>query len=736
MNTECQLAAMLCHNCARLDVGVLCQFTDNVIENRLKALGYFWHETGDVLCVSHSACACELKIAAATGCELCSIIWTALDSIPLETDETASRLAIVLHTVTHTRIGVSLDSPEDGLVRLCDLDLSRQMSELSSRAARLSLLDIADDIPTHKDTTLPAKLPSGILDQVHQDPSSSECTALASSWVRNCTANHDCLVKEPLDSPSVTRFLHVGDREHDPHLVEFSPREEPKQWAALSYCWGQSRTITLTSSNLIDFQWRIPLSSLEATVVDAITITRALEVEFLWIDALCILQDGAKQDWATQASKMRDLYEKATITLVPVDASSADQGFLAKRHQHYISVPWHLKDLSPDASRDDACQVSLSVSWDPLNDRLRGPWSERGWTLQEGLLPKRLLFFCSTQMVWKCCEEVVYERGEKTVPMHDIQNTFWEEGGRNYWGFDLFTKFQLMPWYIAIPNHNLHAEKYRLWYELVEEFTTRVLTYQSDRLVAISGLATKYQAMLGGDQYLAGFWRADIIRGLLWHVSGQKIFDELTLRGVLGDRYDSPSWSWAGLPGTYTIKNDHAACLDCRPLSVVLDIEFEYKHASHKFGDVQNGVLRLRGPTLYFNKLYHTNWRSPTASLTAFERHISHVIEDQYQQGAENLAGADRYAAVLMLRHMPSIDHRLDVLILKTTSTPNSTIPVYERVGIIKLVYYNHYSSSVLLASHRRVQDSLRYRLGLARGPRRTKVIPGKAVFDELKEKM
>lgn len=85
---------------------------------------------------------------------------------------------------------------------------------------------------------------------------------------------------------------------------------------------------------------------------------------------------------------------------------------------------------------------------------------------------------------------------------------------------------------------------------------------------------------------------------------------------------------------------------------------------------------------------------------------------------------------------MPSIDHRLDVLILKTTSTPNSTIPVYERVRIIKLVYYNHYSSSVLLASYRRVQDSLRYRLRLARGPRRTKVVPSKAVFEELKEKI
>lgn len=79
------------------------------------------------------------------------------------------------------------------------------------------------------------------------------------------------------------------------------------------------------------------------------------------------------------------------------------------------------------------------------------------------------------------------------------------------------------------------------------------------------------------------FERVDIVRGLLWHVPGQKILDERALCRGLGDGYDGRSWSWAGVPGNYTIENDHAACPDRESLSVILGIEVEYKHPSYQF---------------------------------------------------------------------------------------------------------------------------------------------------------
>jgi hypothetical protein len=50
-------------------------------------------------------------------------------------------------------------------------------------------------------------------------------------------------------------------------------------------------------------QRNIDIASLSKTFQDAVEITRRLEVNFLWIDSLCIIQ-GDKQDWQREASRM------------------------------------------------------------------------------------------------------------------------------------------------------------------------------------------------------------------------------------------------------------------------------------------------------------------------------------------------------------------------------------------------------------------------------------------------
>lgn len=66
------------------------------------------------------------------------------------------------------------------------------------------------------------------------------------------------------------------------------------------------------------------------------------------------------------------------------------------------------------------------------------------------------------------------------------------------------------------PRHRL-PELYRVWYKLVENYTQRELTQDSDRLIAVDGLA-RAMANMTGDIYLAGLWKKPLLAQLLWHV--------------------------------------------------------------------------------------------------------------------------------------------------------------------------------------------------------------------------
>lgn len=58
--------------------------------------------------------------------------------------------------------------------------------------------------------------------------------------------------------------------------------------------------------------------------------------------------------------------------------------------------------------------------------------------------------------------------------------------------------------YFAPGGESLTRHDY--WREIVIQFTSRSLTYQTDTLPALSGLARVFEAA-SGDTYLAGIWR-------------------------------------------------------------------------------------------------------------------------------------------------------------------------------------------------------------------------------------
>jgi hypothetical protein len=361
---------------------------------------------------------------------------------------------------------------------------------------------------------------------MHMDPGSQDTLRIASRWLDNCVNNHNNCSRPVFGGHMLPkRVLNVGDDTRDPFLVEFAGNGRPGSWAALSYCWGSASSLKLTRENISTLKKRVCVNKVGATIRDAIYVTRALGLTYLWIDALCISQDDDKQDWNEQSSKMNAIYAESTVTIVAENSSSVAQGFLVKRKLQYAGLDWYLSQLNFKEHLDDvaAQRVYIAPSWDPKDDQITGPWAARGWTMQEELLPDRLLYYTSTQIIWRCCAVTEYERGIIQEPQKEIVRSMSGEGGKEIWDFDTFSKFKTLPFYLQLNLDIPVFEKYQLWYELIEAYSPRQFTCIQDRLVAISGLAKQFGSIIKDDQYVAGLWKRDLLRGLLWHVRGTKL---------------------------------------------------------------------------------------------------------------------------------------------------------------------------------------------------------------------
>ncbi|KAK4033587.1 heterokaryon incompatibility protein-domain-containing protein [Parachaetomium inaequale] len=160
---------------------------------------------------------------------------------------------------------------------------------------------------------------------------SAECLELARRWLGECAQNHkDC--KVPSDTLMPTRVIDIGGDGRDPVLVETEGR--PGQYATLSYCWGKKPQLRTTKETLSAFLEAIPVGELQKTALDALEICRHLGIPYLWIDALCIVQDD-EDDWLRESARMCDIYSSSALTIAAARSLSARQGVFG--YQQYGS---------------------------------------------------------------------------------------------------------------------------------------------------------------------------------------------------------------------------------------------------------------------------------------------------------------------------------------------------------------------------------------------------------------
>ncbi|KAH6983946.1 heterokaryon incompatibility protein-domain-containing protein, partial [Ilyonectria destructans] len=264
----------------------------------------------------------------------------------------------------------------------------------------------------------------------------------------------------------------VIDVDSTPRL-HISGDGEVGRWVALSYCWGGDSTFTLNSTSFNNLPTGLPLLDFPLTLRDAVLVTRALGVRYLWIDSLCIFQDD-KDDWAVEASRMSDVYSHAVVTIAATSAESVNDGFLGRRKAYFsCAFPWRRHD------NVNSRPVLLRIPCDYFSDQtkqLNSRWAYRGWTFQEELLSQRLLCYMTERMIWYC------RKGRAVEPEEDPGKAV-----------SLFSTLK------KLPKHSTGAV-HKTWYEVLEKYTKRDLTFEKDRLPAIGAFSTSFRAMLR-DQY-------------------------------------------------------------------------------------------------------------------------------------------------------------------------------------------------------------------------------------------
>nr|POE54337.1 hypothetical protein CFP56_41276 [Quercus suber] len=307
--------------------------------------------------------------------------------------------------------------------------------------------------------------------------------------------NHTYLVRLFEDGDAQVMSAQAISEAYGPGLV---------QYVALTYAWGNR-------AEMSRFDWesikmvrskappndsstcgsKFARSTLAPAIRDALSITKDhFNVDFIWIDSLCIPQDSGSTGWISEARKMKEVYGNAFFTLAASSAQSAMEPLLIRR------LAWEYPVEETTLSGCTLASVDMPLS----SVRAVSPLCQRGWILQEELFSPRIFYWTAERVYWCCLEQEYAETSQVKCPG------------------------QLMIEHLSRPQHFIalcyggqcQDSLETAWLELVGLLVRREFFDISDRLAAISVLAICYlRANIPETKlkstiqlpYLSGLWR-------------------------------------------------------------------------------------------------------------------------------------------------------------------------------------------------------------------------------------
>lgn len=323
-----------------------------------------------------------------------------------------------------------------------------------------------------------------------------------------------------------TRVLEVRDPQGQNVLRLVETMGARRQYTTLSHRWGppSKRPLTTARGTLQCRLKEIPFKSLTKTFQDAVTVTRAIGLHYLWIDSLCIIQDE-NSDWLNEASHMGSIYEKSQLTIAAAGAPDGSFGCFMERPE--LSPAVEVLNISKHGERAGGIFVSVkSMKGDTHPDY--SPLNERAWITQEWLLSRRIVYYTKGQMVWSCKKK---SEGEDHERLRLVARITADK-----------------------PN----------WTDLVGNYCARKLTFNKDKLIALHGIASAWDKRTG-DKWIHGIWTGHLLKYIFWRAPQDTTFAQLLIRpGVL----PIPSWSWASTQGQLWFDNIDTTDQFCSKISI------------------------------------------------------------------------------------------------------------------------------------------------------------------------
>lgn len=516
---------------------------------------------------------------------------------------------------------------------------------------------------------------------------------LARRWLDDCVKNHErCNSRQEDTVWRPTRLLKIEQNEHletSIRLIKTAEAKPAGPYGTVTHRWGftaeDKQRVILTQATYPKLSTGISLSSMPRLFQDIINIACQLGLRYIWIDAFCIFQDNDNSDWQRESSLMQKVYTNSSCNLSAADATSCSESLINARNPGLITFPViELKCSHRNQPLAPASQQYLI--YDPSfwkHEVTEALVNTRGWVLQERVLSPRVLHLGKRQVMWECCEHSAAE----TFP--DGLHAQTLEAGRavskeNDLFFDTTRSYR--------DRKGEELDLYYLWTRLVESYTACKLTFQSDKLIACSGLAKIIQARIE-DEYVAGMWRKYLEHELLWqpevpNPSQQK-------------KSHLPSWTWASTDRP--CRRDPVQYYGTL-LYKVESVDLQYA-SDDPTGDILSGRLHLRG-TLMPTQLIQSTHEQPElfwkvviegVKLQGTARYTEHFVRasEPFRDGSP--VGLNHYQESFEVENtegkifaMPAWTNTygigmqrslMTILLFRLLDAENA---VYERLGIFK----------------------------------------------------
>ncbi|EWG55263.1 hypothetical protein FVEG_13292 [Fusarium verticillioides 7600] len=400
------------------------------------------------------------------------------------------------------------------------------------------------------------------------------------AWISDCETEHEhcpqrhstALPKRALKIKNDDVFLYISQKE--------DVQTEDKRYVALSYRWGNDLPLRLTRDTMDDFIRGRPISELPETLRDAVRIARNLGFEFIWIDALCIIQDD-ETDWVEQSALMADIYRCSSLNLCAADSAGCGSGMVEMAAPHLMEIAASATQ-SPDTGFRESVVLVGGPTSNAVVDVSGCGLRSRGWVFQEGLCSPRGLYVSRRHGLWWDCGTLIEAIDtSESIRTGETDHAFDPRTERrSFWSLTEYDSEEIRDFSFT-------------WYDWIVEFTSTDLTRETDRLPAVAGLAS-YVASRSRMKYKAGLWQEDIPCGLMWRGSGPGHAKRLP--------GGAPTWSWASITGPIYYDNFFTMGVDnrgeirrCAELDLEITDTIVEEEQADSFGNVRRGEIKASG---------------------------------------------------------------------------------------------------------------------------------------------